>query len=174
MKKIKLLFCLFFSFIFLFGCERTENPLSVTFCNKTMSGSGRNVVVMSVANDKLYKEKKLDVLVKSDEDVTLSICEELEDPVSVELKQDQWYSIALLLNNNSNSEIFENYKEVYSRTYIIETERENKLYFQAVVGEKNDNQGNDEELLNPINCSKVFELETVGNKKDWISLWKFE
>lgn len=151
MKKLYIVFCFLFLSTIFTGCERT--PLSVSFCDKSLKGSGRNVIVASVANDKLYKEKKLDIMLKSDKDLSFYFGEEMQDLTLVNLQKDQWYYVSDILHQDAYD-----YSEVYSKTYIVETPESVNLYFQAIIMEK----GSSHSVL----CSEIFELETVKSDKE--------
>ena len=156
MKKLSLLFSILCLSIFLFGCQRS-NPLSIVFFDKSLKGSDKNVITLSVGNDKLYKEKVFDLMIKSDKDITISIAEELNNYTTYEFSKDEWYYMTDILSIKPYE-----YKKVSSKTYLIKPSVQSKLYFVAVVG--NEKIENEKGLTNEIVCSKVFELETVKPK----------
>lgn len=159
MKKLSLVFMIILCLINFVGCEFERNPESVYFYDKTSKGSERNVVVVALVNDSEYKEKYFDILVRSDETISIKMCEELKQQKEINLEKDEWTSLSKLLSENEDK--FKIYKEVYGKTYLIESRKEINLYFKAIVGDKKENE---ESLINMIDCSKVFELKTIKNE----------
>lgn len=165
---MKIIKGLFFSFIaglglLLFGCEYANNIRTASFANITAYGSDKNTVRIAFEKDERVNDKYFDIQVRSSEAVDLNITEELRESLDVQITDTKWNSLATLFVNakgEPNTESFEVYKKVQSKTYIITSEKEVTLTFRVVIGEaeKNSN-GMGYILTNSKEVSDEFKLK---------------
>lgn len=165
---MKIIKGLFFSFIaglslFLFGCEYANNIRTASFSNITAYGSDKNTVKVSFEKDERVNDKYFDIQVRSSEEVALNITEELGESLDVQITDTKWNSLTTLLVNakgKADTEVFEVYKKVQSKTYIITSEKEVTLTFRVVIGEAEKNsKGTGYILTNSKEVSDEFKLK---------------
>lgn len=170
MKLIKGLFFSFLSIVCLtvFGCEYANNIRAATFSKITAYGSDKNTVKVVFERDKRVNEKAFDIQIRASEQVTVKIAEELKEGVDIEFADTKWKSLTTLLVNAAgkpNTEQYEIFKEVQSKTYIITSEKEVTLTFRVVAGEAEDNAaGTGKILSNSKEVSDEFKLKLVKLK----------
>lgn len=161
MKKISCLILLLLLSVSIVGCDR--NPNSVYFTNNSLKNSNKNVFCIKYEKEDIYKEKYCDMqfLSKSD-NVSFVIYEENSDiKYTIEITdKNLWYSFQTLVVNSvgePNTENFEKYETLPSKTYIIESDTDFTLYIRGVVGDLEKNSDKTGFLLtNKIVVSDAF------------------
>lgn len=151
----------------LFGCAR--HALVAYIREGTSAGSDIYTVNVSFAEDKMYENKKIDMLVRSSIDnLTITFKREFDEDTDLLIeKKDQWYSLTLLLNQQGNdrNEEYMPFNEKHNITMMIESEQDAMIHIKGVCGDEYKNSQGTIILINQVDISKPFELDLGKNMK---------
>lgn len=151
------------------GCEYANYVRTASFSNITASGSDKNTVKVTFEKDTRVNEKAFDIQVRASEEVSINIAEEFKESVGIEFVNTKWNSLTTLLviaENKPDTEEYQTYKEVQSKTYIMTTDKEVTLTFRVVVGETEDNAaGTGQILTNSKEVSDEFKIKLIPLKQ---------
>lgn len=141
------------------ACTFGENSISVTFQDITGVGSQETTFRITYEEEKRYKDKGVDILIKSDQDNTeFLIKKELEDFVKITLKEkDVYYSLnKLMCQAKGEKFVYSLYKDAVSKSYIINSQQQYNINLKAVVGNVSELKTM---LFENYSASKVFSLK---------------
>ncbi len=165
MKQVyKSLLIFFISTILVFGGCKEGNAISVAFQDISQVGSTVSQVKVIYQEEKDYKGKLTDILIKTSEDETnLTFTIESGETYNFNLTiADTYYSITKLISDlkleNAN---FTSYEDAVSKTFIISSNKDCTLTFVAVVAETSAG----ENLVDSFEVSKPFPVD-VKQKVD--------
>ena len=149
----------------LFGCAR--HALVAYIREGTSAGSDIYTVNVSFAEDQMYENKKIDMLLRSSIDnLTITFKREFDEDTNLLIqKKEQWYSLTLLLNQQGNdrNEEYMPYNEKHNITMMFESEQNAMLTIKSVCGDEYENSSGDIILINQVDISKPFELDLGKN-----------
>ena len=160
-KKSMVIIWIVFVVIFS-ACSVEENAISVTFTDITLSGNTNITFFVKYEEEKNYKQKGMDILIKSDKDnVRFKIKKELEDFVEITLPQQNiYYSLSKLMQGNNFEYVM--YKSAVNKNYIINSYDDFNLTLKAVAGELSEYKTM---LVDTFDISKEFKLEVKKYEK---------
>ena len=163
LKKFLLGFVTMFAFV-LTACNMGHSALSVTISNITTAGKTGATFAVKYQDHKMYEEKGVDILIKSDtNNVTFIICEELGEEVEITIPQKGvYYSLNKLMTNNNQTFKYETYKDAVSKNYIITSNQDFNLTIKAIVGNMSEHKTS---LLNPNDASTECTIPVKKTEK---------
>lgn len=165
----------FFAYVFAFtvmfvfcGCAR--ETLVAYIKDGTSAGSDNYTININFAEDSKFKDKSIDVLVKSNiENLTLTFKREFDEDTHLFLAQkDSWYSLTQLINVATPEDEKEDYmpfSEKSNMTLVIKSEQDAVLTMRVVCGDEIENSEEEKILVNKVNVSKEFNLDLGRNHK---------
>ena len=143
-KNIGIIILVCFCAIMFSACTSERTPLSVTFIDVSGAMSADHTISIKFSEEKDYKEKYVDILVKSDTDgVELTLFQEFaSDDDKIKLKLDKStgyvsldeYKLFNLENEQTDSMV--GYGDVLATNLVVNSNKEATLTFLAILGEK--------------------------------------
>lgn len=167
MKKLSILsLCFLFAFA-LIGCEESTSIQAASFSNISVSSAKSYGVGVKFLEDKRLEGKYVDVQVKSNKEVMLTIWEDNSKKYTFNFTEpSSWRSITTILVNGENkadTEEFEKFEQATSRRYMFSCKEPVELTFRVVVGDSEDNdKGTGKVLVGSEPISKEFKLKVDG------------
>lgn len=170
-KNLKVLFMLFAicCVIFSCGCSSSRTPLSVTFIDVSGAMSADHTINIKFSEEKDYKEKYVDILVKSDTDgVELTLFQEFaSDDDKIKLKLDKStgyvsldeYKLFNLEKEQTDSMV--GYGDVLATNLVVNSNKEATLTFLAILGEKENG-----EFKTISEISKTYTLKVLKHTQN--------
>ena len=160
MKKRFGVFAILLSFCLLFfGCQDSQNALSVTITDVTSAGSTDATIKVDYQEEEEYKDKYADILIKSDcDNQKLKLALELDVYCCIKLEEkDKFYSLTKLIANAKIVKTeYEKYDKIHAKTYIFGSKNDVNLKFVAIVGDLDENT---DTLINTLVVSKKLDME---------------
>lgn len=146
MRKIFSLVLLFLVLIMCGGCELPQRkPLTVTFVDVSGAMSTDHTIKVSFAEEKDYKEKFIDILVKTDKDVQLTLFQQFakdDDKIVLNITKDMGYisldEYKLFNLEEVQTDSMVGYGDALETTLVVNSNKDATLIFLAVLGEKED------------------------------------
>lgn len=144
MKKISfLVFILFSSFSF-FACESIERkPLTVTFVDISGAMSTDHTIKISFAEEKDYENYYVDILVKADKEVELTLYQEFaseKDKTTLTVSNSYISLDEYKLFNLQKEQVdsMTNYSDALATNLVINSDKDATITLLAVIGEEQD------------------------------------
>lgn len=144
MKKLSLFMAICACFVFLTGCEIPERkPITVTFIDVSGALSTDHTIKISFAEEKDYEDYYIDILVRADKNVELTIFQEFasnEDKVGLNLIGGEYISLdeyKLFNVEEEQTDSMVGYSDALVTNLVINSNKDATLTFLAVVGEMN-------------------------------------
>jgi len=139
MKLIKkLLFLLLVPILFV-GCESTTDVRTASFTNITASGSADFTIKIAMQSDDRVNKKAVDIQVRANKECELKCWEENKSKMTIIFDDTKWKSLTTLMLTEPDTENFDIYEDVQSKTFIFNSSEKVELTFRVVVGEKLEN-----------------------------------
>lgn len=168
MKKILGFVLLFMVLILCGGCNLPQRqPLTVTFIDVSGAMSADHTIKVSFADEKDYEEKYVDILVKADRDVELTLFQQFagdNDKVMLNLAKDMGFvsldEYKLFNLEEVQTDSMVGYGDALETTLIVNSNKDATLTFLAVLGEKED--GNFKQIRE---VSKEYTLNVLMNNE---------
>lgn len=161
MKKTFLFVLLCFMLLTLISCAR--QPIVAFLIEGTSAGSDLYTVNLSFVEDELFKDKYVDILIKSSVDnLSITFKKEFEEDCDLFVEnKDDWQSLTNLINisNSNQDEKFMPYNEKENETLFFESNTEATLTIKVVAGDKMTNSEDVEILVNQVDISRKFNLD---------------
>lgn len=127
------------------GCSVVErSPLSVTFVDVSGAMSADHTISIKFGDEDDYKDKYIDILVKSDDDnVELTLFQEFasdDDKVVLTLSKSSGFvsldEYKLFNMENEQTDSMVGYGDVLATNLVVNSNKETTLTFLAVIGDK--------------------------------------
>jgi len=168
MKFIKkLLFLLLVPMLFM-GCESTNDVRAASFTDITASGSADFTIKVAMQSDDRVNKKAVDIQVRASKECELETWEENKNKVTITFDDKKWKSLTTLMLTEPDTEDFDIYEDVQSKTFIFNSGEEVNLTFRVVVGEKLENASKKGYILsNSKEISDEFTLK-INRVKRWV------
>ena len=146
MKKILGFVLLFMVLILCGGCNLPQRqPLTVTFIDVSGAMSTDHTIKVSFAEEKDYEEKFIDILVKADRDVELTLFQQFakdNDKIVLNITKDMGYvsldEYKLFNLEEVQTDSMVGYGDALETTLVVNSNKDATLTFLAVLGEKED------------------------------------
>ena len=168
MKKLLLFALLFISLVICGGCDMsTREPLTVTFIDVSGAMSTDHTIKVSFADEKDYEEKYVDILVKADRDVELTLFQQFakdNDKIVLNITKDMGYvsldEYKLFNLEEVQTDSMVGYGDALETTLVVNSNKDATLTFLAVLGEKE--EGNFKQIRE---VSKEYTLNVLMNNE---------
>lgn len=170
-KNLKVFFMLFTICCLTFscGCSTSRTPLSVTFIDISGAMSTDHTINIKFSEEDDYKDKYVDILVKSDTDgVELTLFKEFSsEDEKIKLKLDistgfvslDEYKLFNLEKEQTDSMV--GYADVLATNLVVNSNKDATLTFLAVLGEK---ENGDFKTISEI--SKTYTLKVLKHTQN--------
>lgn len=144
MKNILGFILLFITIILCGGCNLPQRqPLTVTFIDVSGAMSADHTIKVSFADEKDYEEKFVDILVKADKDVELTLFQQFSkdnEEVVLNLTKDMGYvsldEYKLFNLEEVQTDSMVGYGDALETTLVVNSNKNATLTFLAILGEK--------------------------------------
>ena len=144
MKKLSLVIVICACLVFIDGCEFPERkPLTVTFIDISGALSTDHTIKISFAEEKDYENYYVDILVKSDTNVELTLYQEFataEDKIKLNLTSNGEYisldEYKLFNLEEEQTDSMVGYSDALVTNLVVNASNNATLTFLAVIGEK--------------------------------------
>lgn len=149
------------------GCSE-GNPLSVTFVDVSGAMSADHTISIKFGEEDAYKNKYIDILVKSEDDVELTLFQEFatdKDKVTLVLSKSVGFvsldEYKLFNMEKEQTDSMVGYGDVLATNLVVNSNKETTLTFLAVVGDKENGEFKQTSLV-----SKEYTLKVRKKVKD--------
>ena len=132
------------------GCDIVKRqPLTVTFIDVSGAMSTDHTINIKFSEEKDYEQYYIDILVKSDTDVKLTLFQEFskdEEKINLNITKDNGYvsldEYKLFNLQKEQTDSMVGYADVLSTTLVVNSNKDATLTFLAIIGENKDGEFN--------------------------------